>query len=78
MDQKEERTKKKFFFFKGKERETCISRKRKKSPWKKIRVFYKMRIDYLCDCKTELKSRNFLGGNGGGGHQSPNKFKIKN
>jgi len=44
----------------------------------KIRAFYKMRIDYLCDCKTELKSRNCLGGNGGGGHQSPNKFKIKN
>ncbi|XP_019097652.1 PREDICTED: LOW QUALITY PROTEIN: uncharacterized protein LOC109131307 [Camelina sativa] len=38
---------------------------------KKIRVFYKMRFDYLCFCKTELKSRNFMGGNGGGGHQSP-------
>lgn len=44
------------------------------SLWKKIRVFYEMRLDYLCVCKTELKSRNFLGVNGGGGHQSPNKF----
>ncbi|XP_018479298.1 LOW QUALITY PROTEIN: uncharacterized protein LOC108850227 [Raphanus sativus] len=32
-----------------------------------------MRFDYLCVCKTELKSRKFLGGDDGGGHQSLNK-----